>query len=158
MAKPKRLTPKPTNTRLARFVGRMVRRWPLAFASTVRERDAHINKLDREVQKAWQANQEIYRDMGKMLHRMAPPIPRFVVNIMRDELLFEARVRIDFRPVCMNFTNHEMRDLFEPGPHTRYMLDRCARDLSRLHAQEIAPAILENLNRAVLNGKTRDRR
>lgn len=140
MAKPKRLSPQPTNTRLARFVGRMFRRWPLAFASTVRARDSRIASLHQDLCMTHERQRAIHHDMTKIMRKLTPPMASFEVSAQEvDLVMYRAdRIGLHFSPVFMQVEVDDRMKAHRLSDHTTYLARQIARELARHHADEVA--------------------
>lgn len=140
MAKPRRLSPQPTNTRLARFVGRMVRRWPLAFASTVRARDARIASLHQDLCITHERQRAIHHDMTKIMRKLTPPIASFEVSAQEvDLVMYRAnRVGLHFAPVFMQVEVNDRMKAHRLSDYTTSLARQIARELAQKHADEVA--------------------
>lgn len=155
MAKPKRLPPQPTNTRLSRFVGRMVRRWPLAFASTVRARDSRIADLYQDLRMTHERQHAIHHDMTKIMRKLTPPIARFEVTASEVDLVMhrETRIGLSFSPVFMQVEVDDRMPPHRLSEHTTYMARRIARELAHHHADEVARVTERHLRDLFLERK-----
>ena len=151
MAKPRRLSPQPTNTSLARFVGRMVRRWPLAFASTVRARDARISALHQDLCMTHERQRVIHHDMTQIMRRLKPPLARFDVTMADDVMGLGTRIGLQFQPVYMQLKLHKAGAAHQLSDHTAYLARQIAQELAEHHADEVARITERNLRYLMMN-------
>lgn len=143
----KRLSPQPTDTRLARWVARRIARWPFALASTVRDRDAKIGHYRRAKIDADIALNTAYHDLEEIMRRLTPPVISPHVEVYDMMVRNEGRITIHFDPVHMAFQHREMSRTHPLGMPTKEWAERAAENLAIEHAKQVKRAIGDNLIR-----------
>ena len=139
-----RLPPQPTDTALARLVARLVRRWPFAWSKTVRSLDTVIARQGQEICNLHIVVSEIQDDFTEMTLRFVPSIPlRPSVAAMDHELHLDRLIRVNFEPVHMRLTGHDIRR--EYSTHGKELMKHAAARLARHHAHEAERLILEQI-------------
>lgn len=142
----KKLAPQPTDTALARFVARLWRRWPFAWAATVRDRERKIHNQRDEIWNLTQMAHALQRDLDEMVRRNCPPIPvRLDVSFHNDMLMNQVITHVEFRPLKFAINYNELRIDFSPAGSK--IMKRTAHALAREHAAEVEKFILEGLIR-----------
>lgn len=105
----KRLPQQPTNTRLARFVARLINRWPLAFRSTVNDLKCDLGKaeLDLSVLRERYLDDvvRIRMEIRDMLRDRAFGAPHVTVRASVDfderRINLRARQSVHFEPIVV---------------------------------------------------------
>jgi hypothetical protein len=134
----RRLPPQPTDTRLARFV----RRWPFAWAATVRERDKTIGRLQFDMMRQEQAMSGLERDLFEMMERHSPVVsPTFDAEISLDVMLQELRFSVRFDTLHFRMSEMEIRESY--SPRGKELMRRIARRLAQHHADQFANMLTE---------------
>lgn len=135
----KRLPPRPTNTPFARWVGRMVKLWPIAFSSTVRTKDRCIKELRSDNRILDMINYTTRRDMREVVGRLALTPHSFSADVSVLKERMAMRTRIEFNPVYIevNVTPQHWRD-YDFSNYTKSMARDCAHELAHSNAEEVA--------------------
>lgn len=133
-----RLDPMPTDTALARWVARMVARWPLVLRST---HAAKVRLLGYEINEQRMVNDTIRRDMARIMR------PRFpsMLDLGAGELDISAQVdrmatkfSVHFQPIYYVMDERRQRVSAE----TEYMLQEIAHEIAMHHARQYERELL----------------
>ncbi|WP_313348141.1 hypothetical protein [Paracoccus sp. (in: a-proteobacteria)] len=142
----KKLAPMPTDTALARFVARLVRRWPFAWAETVRDRERTIHNQRTEIWHLLQKAYALEQDLDEMMRRHVPDIPLYLDVTLEQRLITNDIIaRVDFQTVNALITFNEARRGYSAAG--RKIMHRTARALAREHAAKVEQVILQRLIR-----------
>lgn len=132
------LDPMPTDTALARWVARMVARWPLVLRST---HAAKVASLNCEIREQHMVNDTIRRDMARIMR------PRFpsILDLGAGELDISAQVErmatkfsVRFEPIYYVLDERSMRVARE----TEYVLQEIAHEIAMHHARQYERELL----------------
>lgn len=154
MSQKHRLPPQPTDTRLARFVGRMIERFPLAFRETVRDLRAEREALRIEQYKLRcdlaRADQRYYDDIihvRRDMQRMADNIESiFTIDLLRAPSMFDpimnTRISLRFEPLNIQIPCNDNPRIGISG-RTAHFLREAAHELANMQAERMAEKIYE---------------
>lgn len=151
-----RNSPQPTDTRLARFVARQLRRWPFAWASTVRARDAQIGNLRGEIYSLYREIDHIRRDYIKIMKSLTPPIFAHLIDVRGETDLVrnDLKIRVDFVPVYIRIAREEIAIRHRMSNSGQHMAEEAARALSHEHRKQVEKVILSNLSQVLKQKET----
>lgn len=143
-----RLAPMPTDTALARFVGRLVARWPLVARSTheseIRTRDMEISRLRAELFRRHSEVLELRQGYESLMNDLRPPILPVTMTAMRDDTRMATRIRVDFQPVFYMLPDRDRIQNRYPAA-AEAMKEQIAGEMAHHHAREVRAAILARL-------------
>lgn len=145
----RRLPPAPADTRLARFVGRLLARWPLVSRSTLRmemhRKDAQISNLRDDLAYRDIEIRHLHDTCRVLMRRLAPPVPTLRATRMLMDEAMTHRIKVEFDPVYYDEDVREMHYATRSTDAWIRMVQGIAHEMSLHHARQVEQTILDRL-------------
>lgn len=141
----RRLAPMPTDTRLARFVDRLVdrvkRHSPVAWSNTVRNREQQITRQRWEISEYRLTILNLERDFNRLISRDYPILPPIIETTVEDDVVSQRRRwTVDFGRVHYQAGFAEI----QLSRHGDELLNRIAHSMARHQTDKLAGVILRH--------------
>lgn len=152
----RRLPPQPADTRLARFVGRLIGRlyrariWAVQNSPVVR-RDTYERLADRHYHlrndyfDLQDRHRLVKRDFSKLMPRVRPSIQRVSHRYDTTGPDPVHITSVHFRPLNVASTVRRDVPAVDLHPYTKVVLEDQARSIAMRHAEEVAAAIVQQV-------------